>query len=143
MKKLLILILFAAQIAVAQNEPVPTDDNVIYNTAGLEVKPEFPGGLTAFYKYVETNFVVPNEPGLKGKIFVMFVVEKDGSLSDIKILRDIGFGTGKEAIRVMKLSPKWNPGKQNGKAVRTLYSLPISIPGIPQPTKDIQEIKDK
>jgi len=114
-------------------EPVGTgpsvveDDNQIYNTAGIEVKPDFPGGLEKFYKFIGKNFQVPEEDGLKGKIFVTFVVEKDGSLTDIKVLRDIGYGTGKEAIRVLKSCPKWNPGEQNGKKVRVLYSLPISI----------------
>ncbi len=114
-------------------EPVGTgpsvveEDNNIYNTAGIEVKPDFPGGLDKFYKFVGKNFQVPEEEGLKGKIFVTFVVEKDGSLTDIKVLRDIGYGTGKEAIRVLKSCPRWNPGEQNGKKVRVLYSLPISI----------------
>jgi protein TonB len=106
---------------------VVEEDNNIYNTAGIEVKPDFPGGLEKFYKFIGKNFQVPEEEGLKGKIFVTFVVEKDGSLTDIKVLRDIGYGTGKEAIRVLKSCPKWNPGEQNGKKVRVLYSLPISI----------------
>ena len=106
---------------------VVEEDNSIYSTAGIEVKPDFPGGLEKFYKFVGKNFQVPEEEGLKGKVFVTFVVEKDGSLTDIKVLRDIGYGTGKEAIRVLKSCPKWNPGEQNGKKVRVLYSLPISI----------------
>jgi protein TonB len=106
---------------------VVEEDNNIYNTAGIEVKPDFPGGLDKFYKFIGKNFQVPEEEGLKGKVFVTFVVEKDGSLTDIKVLRDIGYGTGKEAIRVLKSCPKWNPGEQNGKKVRVLYSLPISI----------------
>ena len=106
---------------------VVEEDNNIYNTAGIEVKPDFPGGLDKFYKFIGKNFQVPEEEGLKGKVFVTFVAEKDGSLTDIKVLRDIGYGTGKEAIRVLKSCPKWNPGEQNGKKVRVLYSLPISI----------------
>lgn len=106
---------------------VVEEDNSIYNTAGIEVKPDFPGGLEKFYKFVGKNFQVPEEEGLKGKVFVTFVVEKDGSLTDIKVVRDIGYGTGKEAIRVLKACPKWNPGEQNGKKVRVLYSLPITI----------------
>jgi len=106
---------------------VVEEDNNIYNTAGIEVKPDFPGGLDKFYKFIGKNFVVPEEEGLKGKIFVTFVVEKDGSLTDIKVIRDIGYGTGKEAMRVLKSCPRWNPGEQNGKKVRVLYSLPISI----------------
>jgi protein TonB len=106
---------------------VVEEDNNVYNTAGIEVKPDFPGGMEKFYKYVGKNYTVPEEEGLKGKVFVSFVVEKDGSLTDIKVIRDIGYGTGKEAIRVLKSCPKWNPGEQNGKKVRVLYSLPISI----------------
>ncbi|PWA11253.1 energy transducer TonB [Flavobacterium laiguense] len=64
---------------------------------------------------------------MNGKVYITFVVEKDGSLSEFKILRDVGYGTGDEAIRVMKLCPKWIPGKIDGKPVRVLYSLPITI----------------
>jgi protein TonB len=103
------------------------EDNNIYNTAGIEVKPDFPGGIEKFYSYVGKNYNVPEEEGLKGRVFVSFVVEKDGSLTDIKVIRDIGYGTGKEAIRVLKNCPRWNPGEQNGKKVRVLYSLPINI----------------
>lgn len=120
--------------AVLTVEPVGTgvaavveEDNQIYNTAGIELKPEFPGGIDKFYTFVGKNYQPPEEEGLKGKVFVSFVVEKDGSLTDIKVIRDIGYGTGKEAIRVLKSCPKWNPGEQNGKKVRVLYSLPITI----------------
>jgi protein TonB len=106
---------------------VVEDDNSIHNMAGIEVKPDFPGGLEKFYKYVSNNYKIPEEDGLNGKVFVTFVVEKDGSLTDIKVIRDIGYGTGKEAIRVLKNSPRWNPGEQNGKKVRVQYSLPITI----------------
>jgi protein TonB len=106
---------------------VVEEDNGIYNTAGIQVQPEFPGGMDKFYKFIGKNFQVPDEEGLKGKVFVTFVVEKDGSLTDIKVIRDIGYGTGKEAIRVLKSCPKWNAGEQNGKKVRVQYSLPISI----------------
>ncbi len=102
-------------------------DNTIYNTAGIEVKPDFPGGMEKFYKFVGNNYQTPEEEGLKGKVYVTFVVEKDGSLTDIKVIRDIGYGTGKEAIRVLNKCPKWTPGEQNGKKVRVLYSLPITI----------------
>jgi protein TonB len=115
-------------------EPVGTgvaavveEDNTVYNTAGIEVKPDFPGGMEKFYNYIAKNYRTPEEEGLKGKVYVTFVVEKDGSLTDIKVLRDIGYGTGKEAIRVLKATPRWNPGEQNGKKVRCTFSLPISI----------------
>jgi protein TonB len=106
---------------------VVEEDNTVYNTAGIEVKPDFPGGMEKFYKFVGNNYQTPEEEGLKGKVYVTFVVEKDGSLTDIKVIRDIGFGTGKEAIRVLNKCPKWTPGEQNGKKVRVLYSLPITI----------------
>lgn len=102
-------------------------DNTIYNSAGLEVKPEYPGGIEKFYAFVQKNYQMPDEEGLKGKVYVTFVVEKDGSLTDIKVLRDIGYGTGKEAIRVLKATPRWRPAEQNGKPVRCTYSLPISL----------------
>ena len=106
---------------------IVAEDNNVYNTAGIEVKPDFPGGIEKFYKFVGNNYKTPEEEGLKGKVYVTFVVEKDGSLTDIKVLRDIGYGTGAEAIRVLKKCPKWTPGEQNGKKVRVLYSLPITI----------------
>lgn len=115
-------------------EPVGTgtaavveEDNTVYNTAGIEVKPDFPGGMDKFYSFVGKNFTPPEEEGVSGKVFVSFVVEKDGSLTDIKVLRDIGYGTGKEAIRVLNKCPRWTPGEQNGKKVRCTYSLPITI----------------
>ena len=89
---------------------VVEEDNSIYNTAGIEVKPDFPGGMEKFYKFVGNNYQTPEEDGLKGKVYVTFVVEKDGSLTDIKVIRDIGYGTGKEAIRVLNKCPKWTPG---------------------------------
>ena len=102
------------------------EDNTVYNA--VEVRPDFPGGIQKFYDFVGKNYRAPEED-IKGKIFVQFVVEKDGSLTDIKVVRDLGYGTGAEAIRVLKKSPKWKPGIQNGRAVRVLYSLPISIVG--------------
>ncbi|MBC5863666.1 energy transducer TonB [Flavobacterium turcicum] len=108
--------------AVVEEAP----DNTIYNTAGIEVKPDFPGGINKFYKFIGDNYTTP-EDAPSGKVYVTFVVEKDGSLTDVKVARDVGYGTGKEAIRVLKKSPKWSPGIQNGKPVRVLYSIPIVI----------------
>jgi periplasmic protein TonB len=112
---------------VVPMENNPADENNIYNTAGIDVVPQFPGGLQEFYNYVGNTYRRPADDKLHGKIFVTFVVEKDGSLGDIKVLRDIGHGTGKEAIRVLKNCPKWIPGEQNGKKVRVLYSVPIQL----------------
>ncbi|PJJ10736.1 outer membrane transport energization protein TonB [Flavobacterium sp. 1] len=106
---------------------VIAEDTSVHSLAGIEQKPEFPGGIEKFYAFVGKNYTPPEEEGLKGKVYVTFVVEKDGTLTDIKVIRDIGYGTGKEAIRVLNKCPKWLPGEQNGKKVRVLYSLPITI----------------
>jgi beta-lactamase regulating signal transducer with metallopeptidase domain len=96
-----------------------------------EVKqPEFPGGITEFYKLVGMNFQIPAEADknkIEGNLLIKFMVEKDGSLSEFKIEKDLGYGMGDEAIRVINLSPKWIPGSENGKAVRVEYSMPITI----------------
>lgn len=117
----------AKNLIKTKNEVTKDIDNNIYNTAGIDKVPEFIGGLDKFYKFVGQNFNVPEEEGLRGKVFVTFIVEKDGSISDIKVLRDIGYGTGKEAIRVLSICPKWIPGEKGGQKVRVLYSIPISI----------------
>lgn len=102
------------------------DTNQIYTA--VEVNPEFPGGIQSFYKFVKNNYNTPEDAeGVSGRIIVTFVVEKDGSLTDIRVVRDLGYGTGREAERMLKKSPKWKPGIQNGRPVRVQYSLPISI----------------
>ncbi len=108
------------------NGPVE-EDNTVYSSAGLEVQPEFPGGMSGFYKYVAKNYTYPEGEEINGKVLVSFVVEKDGSLTDIKVIRDLGYGTGAEAIRVLKKMPRWSPGEQNGRKVRCTYNLPIVL----------------
>ena len=100
----------------------------ITNMAFVESKPEYPGGMEAFYKHISKNYRTPNDKNFKGgKLFITFVIEKDGSITDMKIVRDIGFGTGNEAIRVLKMCKKWKPAEQNGKKVRVQFSLPIEL----------------
>lgn len=102
----------------------------VYNAAEAETKPTFPGGMIEFYRYVGENFKVSEEASkmkLKGKVYLTFMIEKDGSLSEFRILRDMGYGTGEEAVRVLKLSPNWIPGTIDNKPVRVQYSLPIAI----------------
>lgn len=128
MKNFLFLVIafFAIQIGSAQATTKVESDS-IYNTAGLEVKPDFPGGIGEFYKYFAKNYRTPNVKRLNGKVYVTFVIERDGSIVDIKVLRDIGYGTGEEAIRVLNKSPKWIPGEQDGKRVRCSFTLPITV----------------
>lgn len=125
----LLMVFCCFQKAQSQTESAVKGDEVneIYNSAGVDIKPEFPGGYENFYKYIGSTFKVPNVPRLSGKILVSFVIEKDGSVTDIRVLRDIGYGTNEEAIRVLKNSPKWIPAEQNGKKVRCSFMLPINI----------------
>lgn len=117
----------------AQETPVPTVQNEkevekeFYAMIEVDVKPDFPGGINEFYNFVGKNYRVPEDNKIKGKVMVEFIIEKDGTLSNFKILRDLGSGLGKEAIRVLKKSPKWKPAEKDGKKVRVLYSIPISI----------------
>lgn len=97
-------------------------------TGMLDRSPEFPGGIQRFYEFVGRNFRAPEENTGKIKVTVSFVVEKDGSLTDVKVLRNPGFGMDKEALRVLKsLKTKWSPGIYKGQQVRTLYTLPIIV----------------
>lgn len=96
----------------------------------LEQPATFPGGMESFYGYLQHNLKYPTaarEKNVQGKVFVQYIIETDGSLIDLKIVRGIGSGCDEEAIRVMKGSPKWIPGMQGGKAVRSMYTLPISF----------------
>lgn len=96
----------------------------------VEKDPEFPGGMDALYKYLAQNIKYPTiarENGITGRVYVTFVVERDGSIANPRVLRDIGGGCGAEAIRVVKSMPKWTPGKQSGKAVRVQFNLPVNF----------------
>ena len=96
----------------------------------VENDPMFPGGMEALYKYLRENIKYPQlarDNNITGKVYVTFVVEKDGSIANPRVLKDIGGGCGAEAIRVVKSMPKWTPGKQRGKAVRVQFNLPVSF----------------
>jgi periplasmic protein TonB len=104
-------------------------DNTIKTSADLDKQPSFPNGIDKFYSYVGSNF---NKPELDDEkimtVRVSFIVEKDGTMSNIKVLEDPGYGLGAEAIRVLKsLKTKWIPGILNGEPMRTAYNLPISV----------------
>ena len=103
--------------------------NTIVTAATLDKLPEFPGGINKFYTYVGNNFEKPDiDSGSTMKVYVSFVIEKDGSMTDIQVKRDPGYGLGKEAVRVLKsLKTKWSPGMIGSKPVRTAYNLPITV----------------
>lgn len=101
----------------------------VVNSAVLDKMPQFPGGIEKFYKYVGNNFEKPEIEGISTlRVYVSFVIEKDGSMTDIKVNRDPGYGLGREAVRVLKsLRTKWTPGIIDSKPVRTAYNLPIVL----------------
>ena len=110
-----------------KQEPEKTTENTFSTANGIESKPSFVGGMGGFYEFIAKNYRAPDVQGLKGKVVVSFVVEKDGSIVEVKVIKDLGYGTGAEAIRVLKLSPKWTPAMQDGKPVRVIFSLPFTI----------------
>ncbi len=94
----------------------------------VEIQPEFAGGMEAFRSFLTKNLRYPNaaqRSNVQGKVYLNFTVEPDGSLSNINVVRGIGFGCDEEALRVMKLTPKWKPGRQSGRAVRVKFTMPI------------------
>ena len=96
----------------------------------VEEMPSYPGGDQKLMEFVAKNIKYPQiarETGIQGRVFVGFVVEPDGSVSNVKVLRGIGGGCDEEAMRVVKSMPKWKPGKQRGKAVRVSYMLPVNF----------------
>lgn len=112
-----------------ENTNVVDPGNTIVASVALDKLPEFPGGINKFYSYVGNNFEKPEIEGVNViRVYVSFVVEKDGSMTDIQVKKDPGYGLGKEAIRVLKsLRTKWSPGMIGSKAVRTAYNLPITV----------------
>jgi periplasmic protein TonB len=94
----------------------------------VEAMPQFPGGETELLKYLAQNIKYPaiaRESGISGRVFLSFVVEKTGKITDIKVVKDIGGGCGKESVRVVESMPNWKPGNQNGNSVRVRMNLPV------------------
>ena len=119
------------QIPFTQTESVSTkapDNDSIYNI--VEVMPEFPGGMDKMANYLSENIKYPEEAkdkGISGRVFLSFVIEKDGSVTDVKVMRSVDPIVDNEAVRVVKAMPKWKPGTMKGKPVRVSYVLPISF----------------
>jgi len=96
----------------------------------VEQMPEFPGGQAALLKWISDNIKYPTiaeENGIQGRVVCTFVVERDGSVTDVQVARSIDPSLDKEAVRVLKKMPRWNPGKQNGSAVRVKYTVPVTF----------------
>ena len=112
-------------------EIVPTtNDNTIKNIDSVDEKPSFPGGESAMKSYLNSNVKYPaaaQENGIQGRVIVQFIIEKDGSISDVKISRSVDPSLDREALRVVKAMPKWNPGKLNGTVVRVKSEVPVAF----------------
>ena len=96
----------------------------------LDIEPEFPGGQESLIAYLQRNIRYPQkarEQHITGKVFVTFVIEKDGRVSHVRILRDIGGGCGQEAVRVVEAMPKWKAGMRQGESVPAQFNLPVQF----------------
>ncbi len=132
---LIIVFLTTTRRAVAQKLRVDAapqhgkqDENKIFSKVDRE--PEFPGGNESFMKFLSKNIHYPDidkKNNIQGKVYINFIVERDGSLTDIKALRGPSKTTEEEAIRALKASPKWKPGVQDKRPVRVVYTIPVSF----------------
>ena len=117
-------------IAAPVEAPVEEEEEEVVFVI-VESMPEFPGGQQALFKYLSENVkypVIAQENGIQGRVICQFVVNKDGSIVDVEVVRSGGDPSlDKEAIRVIKSMPKWKPGKQRGKAVRVKYTVPVNF----------------
>jgi len=129
MKKLMLMSLmavFCLTTVNAQKTVVSEKDQKVYEE--VEEMPEFPGGMEALMKYLSTNIKYPKDAvkqKIEGRVMVTFIVDTDGSISDVKTVKTVYPSIDKESVRVVKKMPKWKPGKKDGRPVRVQYALPI------------------
>ena len=115
---------FTPVVVVQEEEEI--SEEVVFTV--VEDQPSYPGGEEARIRYLQENLRYPQmarEAGIQGTVFVTFVVERDGSVTDVRILRGIGGGCDEEAVRVVQNMPRWNPGRQRGQPVRVQFNMPI------------------
>jgi protein TonB len=107
--------------------PKPKEEEIF---TAVEQQAEFPGGMGAFAKFLQKNLKYPaaaQRANVSGKVYIQFVVNTDGSIQNVETLKSVGFGCDEEATRVIKSVPKWTPGKQSGRAVRSRFTIPINF----------------
>lgn len=112
---------------IVEVKPTEKDDLPIVN---VEIHPEYPGGADAMAKFLRDNLRYPpqaQQAGIAGKVYLSFVVDKDGSISSVEIQKGIGFGCDEEAMRVLRKMPRWKPGRQQNMAVKCRFNLPIAF----------------
>ena len=129
MKKLILMLLMAEcclMTAHAQKTVVSQTNQKVFDT--VEQMPEYPGGMQAMIAFLQTNMKYPEDAAkqkVEGRVMVQFVVETDGSISDVHVAKQVFPSLDAEAIRVVQAMPKWTPGKEKGNVVRVKYNLPI------------------
>jgi protein TonB len=128
----ILVLLIAARNAAAQDNKAEQEQHTISREVftHAEQMPDFPGGKAALSKYLSKNIKYPEEAykhNIQGKVHVRFIVETDGSISDIRIQKGLSHGCDEETLRVLKKMPKWNPGMQNGAFVAVYYNLPVTF----------------
>ena len=119
---MMLVLLFSFMTSTAQTKK----NDMVFDV--VEVMPQFPGGQIAMMKYIMENMKYPKQAmkeGIQGRVAVRFIVEKDGSISDVKPILSVHPLLNKEAVRVVESMPKWTPGKQNGKPVRVRFNVPV------------------
>ena len=117
-----------AKEVIAEPEPPKVEETKVFDV--VEEMPQFPGGQAALLEYLAKNIkypVVAEENGVQGRVIVTFVVERDGSITDVRVVKSVDPSLDKEAARVVSSMPRWKPGKQRGKAVRVKYTLPVTF----------------
>lgn len=116
----------SAVVSKENNDPL----GKVHDYTSIDTQPSFPGGMSFFFQYIKKTVKYPEEAlknKIQGKVFMSFIIEKTGELSNIKVERGIGSGLDEEAIRVLTASPKWTPGIQNGAAVRVKFNIPLTF----------------
>ena len=119
---MMLVLLFSFMTSTAQTKK----NDMVFDV--VEVMPQFPGGQIAMLKYIMENIKYPEQAmkeGIQGRVTVRFIVEKDGSISDVRPVLSVHPLLNKEAVRVVESMPKWSPGKQNGKPVRVRFNVPV------------------
>ena len=141
LKKIAVLPVLAGLIFISCSENSKTDEsakNALHENSNtsqaggfkpenIPTKAEFPGGMNSFYKFIAKEYKIPKDFSGKGLVVMDFVVNTEGELEDIKVIKDAGFGTGEEVARILKKSPKWNPGLLHGKPIKGQYQLPVQL----------------
>ena len=118
------------EIAVNTPPPAPKEEVTQKVFEVVEVMPSFPGGQAALLQYLNSHVkypVVAQENGIQGRVTISFVVERDGSITDVRVARPVDPSLDREAARVVSSMPRWTPGKQNGAAVRVKFNVPVQF----------------